>query len=221
VVEFSLTNEIFKKGTFLNHIRLSGPGLESRPFRARDGDILQLGVDYQGGAEEIYRCVKVKLELGRGRDWQRGANCFKSVPNTIPLPFSLVSVSLNISLGDYFQHQRPQSNPDLVEPTRCSNATTFGRDCQGQDSNHHDNRDNSCSQAWAFQHFRNRLLHLYGVSLQQAACSLGLLTPSKTKVFLPSLFVRHFLLHHVRTVFITVSVPLSLPFFLLVERIHD
>jgi hypothetical protein len=66
-------------GTFLNHIRLSGPGLESRPFRTRDGDVLQLGVDYQGGAEEIYRCVKIKLELGRGRDWQRTANSFKSV----------------------------------------------------------------------------------------------------------------------------------------------
>lgn len=64
-------------GTFLNHIRLSGPGMESRPFPLRDGDILQLGVDYQGGTEEIYRCVKMRVELNRG--WQRGVNSFKSV----------------------------------------------------------------------------------------------------------------------------------------------
>ena len=64
-------------GTFLNHIRLSGPGMESRPFAIRDGDVLQLGVDYQGGTEEIYRCVKMRVELNRG--WQRGVNSFKRV----------------------------------------------------------------------------------------------------------------------------------------------
>lgn len=62
-------------GTFLNHIRLSGAGMESRPFPLRGGDILQLGVDYQGGTEEIYRCVKMRVELNRG--WQRGVNSFK------------------------------------------------------------------------------------------------------------------------------------------------
>jgi len=43
----------------------------------QDGDVLQLGVDYQGGQEDMYRCVKMRVELGR--DWQRGANEFKSV----------------------------------------------------------------------------------------------------------------------------------------------
>ncbi|KAG0142526.1 hypothetical protein CROQUDRAFT_97406 [Cronartium quercuum f. sp. fusiforme G11] len=61
-------------GTFLNHIRLSSPGGESKPFPLRDGDVLQLGVDYQGGTEEIYRCVKMRVELNRG--WQRSANKF-------------------------------------------------------------------------------------------------------------------------------------------------
>lgn len=67
-------------GTFLNHIRLSGPGLESKPFALRDGDILQLGVDYQGGTEEIYRCVKMRVELNR--DWQRKKSSFKFVPSS-------------------------------------------------------------------------------------------------------------------------------------------
>ncbi|PWN46143.1 hypothetical protein IE81DRAFT_284603, partial [Ceraceosorus guamensis] len=61
-------------GTFLNHIRLSAPNAESRPFPIKDGDVVQLGVDYQGGTEEIYRCVKMRVELNRG--WQRAANEF-------------------------------------------------------------------------------------------------------------------------------------------------
>ncbi|KAF8584640.1 SMAD/FHA domain-containing protein [Ramaria rubella] len=63
-------------GTFLNHIRLSAPNTESRPHPIKDGDVLQLGVDYQGGTEEIYRCVKMRIELGR--EWQSGVNTFNS-----------------------------------------------------------------------------------------------------------------------------------------------
>ena len=64
-------------GTFLNHVRLSVANTESRPFQIKDGDILQLGVDYQGGAEDIYKSVKIKIELGR--EWQASANAFKYV----------------------------------------------------------------------------------------------------------------------------------------------
>ncbi|KAF8514962.1 SMAD/FHA domain-containing protein, partial [Hysterangium stoloniferum] len=63
-------------GTFLNHIRLSAPNQESRPHPIKDGDVLQLGVDYQGGTEEMYRCVKMRVELGR--EWQAGINAFNS-----------------------------------------------------------------------------------------------------------------------------------------------
>ena len=37
--------------------------------------MLQLGVDYQGGIEDMFRCVKMRVELGR--EWQRAANEFK------------------------------------------------------------------------------------------------------------------------------------------------
>lgn len=43
----------------------------------QDGDIIQLGVDYQGGTEEMYRCIKMKVEVGREK---RGQNNFKLVP---------------------------------------------------------------------------------------------------------------------------------------------
>ncbi|KAF7727212.1 hypothetical protein EC973_007910 [Apophysomyces ossiformis] len=55
-------------GTFLNHVRLSPANQESRPTEIRDGDIVQLGVDYQGGQEEIYRSVKMRFELNRNRN---------------------------------------------------------------------------------------------------------------------------------------------------------
>ncbi|KAH8812062.1 hypothetical protein F5884DRAFT_784271 [Xylogone sp. PMI_703] len=61
-------------GTFLNHIRLSSPGTESRPFPVNDGDIVQLGIDFKGGEEMIFRCVKIRIELNKG--WQTGPSSF-------------------------------------------------------------------------------------------------------------------------------------------------
>ena len=48
-------------GTFLNRLRLSPSGKESRPYPLKSGDTVQLGVDYQGRQEEIYKCVTVKV----------------------------------------------------------------------------------------------------------------------------------------------------------------
>jgi E3 ubiquitin-protein ligase DMA1/2 len=64
-------------GTFLNHIRLSPPATESKPYVVNDGDIVQLGIDFKGGEEMIFRCVKMRLELNRG--WQSKLNTFKYV----------------------------------------------------------------------------------------------------------------------------------------------
>ncbi|ESZ95299.1 hypothetical protein SBOR_4326 [Sclerotinia borealis F-4128] len=61
-------------GTFLNHIRLSSPGKESRPYPVNDGDIVQLGIDFKGGEEMIFRCVKIRVELNKG--WQTGPSSF-------------------------------------------------------------------------------------------------------------------------------------------------
>lgn len=62
-------------GTFLNHIRLSPPGQESRAYPVHNGDIVQLGIDFKGGEEQIFRCVKMRLELNRVQN--RGKNNFK------------------------------------------------------------------------------------------------------------------------------------------------
>jgi E3 ubiquitin-protein ligase DMA1/2 len=62
-------------GTFLNHIRLSPPNTESKQFPVKDGDIIQLGIDFRGGEEMIFRCVKIRIECNRS--WQKKPNTFK------------------------------------------------------------------------------------------------------------------------------------------------
>ena len=55
------------RGTFLNHIRLSSTGLESKPFELEHEDVIQLGLDllsFNGGVD---KCVKIKVEINRGR----------------------------------------------------------------------------------------------------------------------------------------------------------
>ncbi|KAG1147347.1 hypothetical protein G6F37_003964 [Rhizopus arrhizus] len=52
-------------GTFLNHVRLCSSGQTSQPVEIHDGDLVQLGVDFQGGIEEVYRAVKMRFELNR------------------------------------------------------------------------------------------------------------------------------------------------------------
>ncbi|CAO3656510.1 unnamed protein product [Mucor fragilis] len=83
-------------GTFLNHVRLSPAGSESRPVELHDGDLVQLGVDFQGGREEMYRSVKMRFELNRSsrqRPLSFNLNAFQNLRNltqaaapTPPLP---------------------------------------------------------------------------------------------------------------------------------------
>lgn len=64
-------------GTFLNHIRLSPPGTESKPYPVNDGDIVQLGIDFKGGEEMIFRCVKIRVDLNK--NLQQAPSSFKYV----------------------------------------------------------------------------------------------------------------------------------------------
>ncbi|CAO3612648.1 unnamed protein product [Cunninghamella blakesleeana] len=86
--KFYIRDTKSSSGTFLNHVRLSPPNQESRPFALTDGDVVQLGVDYQGGTEEIYRCVKMRLEINRLQQ-QRTAyslNTFQTLRNLTTPP---------------------------------------------------------------------------------------------------------------------------------------
>lgn len=59
-------------GTMINRARLSQANEASPPAPIKDGDILQFGVDYRGGLEEAFRCIKVYVELNRS--WKRKAS---------------------------------------------------------------------------------------------------------------------------------------------------
>ncbi|OQE32890.1 hypothetical protein PENFLA_c001G10708 [Penicillium flavigenum] len=61
-------------GTFLNHMRLSQPNMVSRLYSIKDGDIVQLGIDFRGGEEMIFRCVRMRVECNRS--WQQQPNEF-------------------------------------------------------------------------------------------------------------------------------------------------
>ncbi|KAI9298048.1 SMAD/FHA domain-containing protein, partial [Neoconidiobolus thromboides FSU 785] len=66
--QFFIRDTKSSSGTFLNQQRLSPPNQESLPTPLKDGDILQLGVDYQGGVQDVFRCVRIRLEINR--TWQ-------------------------------------------------------------------------------------------------------------------------------------------------------
>jgi hypothetical protein len=50
-------------GTFLNKLRLSPANRRSRPYPLRHLDVIQLGVDYQGRTEDMYRCVELTVHI--------------------------------------------------------------------------------------------------------------------------------------------------------------
>ncbi|EED22898.1 FHA domain protein [Talaromyces stipitatus ATCC 10500] len=79
--EFSMVNGQWhikdvgsSSGTFLNRTRLSQPNMASRLYAVRDGDIVQLGIDFRGGEEMIFRCVRIRIECNR--TWQQRPNEF-------------------------------------------------------------------------------------------------------------------------------------------------
>ena len=100
-------------GTFLNHIRLSAPGTESRPYPVNDGDIVQLGIDFKGGEEMIFRCVKIRVDLNKG--WQPGPSSFKYVMSLHLLLWVLIS-------GSVQSHKRLRELSSQGKPTTSSSS---------------------------------------------------------------------------------------------------
>ncbi|KAI9340208.1 hypothetical protein BDR26DRAFT_861466 [Obelidium mucronatum] len=48
-------------GTWVNRHRLSPSGKESRAYNIKSGDVIQLGMDYQGRQEDMYKSVVMKI----------------------------------------------------------------------------------------------------------------------------------------------------------------
>lgn len=97
-------------GTFLNHIRLSPASQESSLMPLIDGDIIQLGMDYRGGTEEVYRCVKMRCEFNKS--WQRKVNQFN-------LEIHKKLKSLQISDNGIVQNNSSSFKDELSECVIC------------------------------------------------------------------------------------------------------
>jgi len=109
--KFFIRDTKSSSGTFLNHVRLSPANSESRPSELKDGDVLQLGVDYQGGTEDIYKCVKIKVEVNR--EWQATPNAFKCVLfSYLPRP------PFSASFAQHKRHQTASSSHGCPKSAR-------------------------------------------------------------------------------------------------------
>ncbi|OEJ88286.1 E3 ubiquitin-protein ligase DMA2 [Hanseniaspora osmophila] len=77
-------------GTFLNHQRIAPASTLSEDFLLKDGDVIQLGMDFRGGQEELYRCIKFRVELNNS--WKLKATQFnKEVLDKMKNIFNLES----------------------------------------------------------------------------------------------------------------------------------
>ncbi|KAG1870674.1 SMAD/FHA domain-containing protein [Suillus subalutaceus] len=93
-------------GTFLNNLRLSPADSESKPHQLKHGDIVQLGVDYRGGVEDIHKSINIRIELERalsngeltGRPWTHHitteATCVENFPDREPVSGNHVGIGL-------------------------------------------------------------------------------------------------------------------------------
>lgn len=61
-------------GTFLNNSRLSPANKMSQDCPLTNGDVLQFGINFRGGHEEAFQCIKVRIELDYS--WQHTVSDF-------------------------------------------------------------------------------------------------------------------------------------------------
>lgn len=103
-------------GTFVNHIRLSPPGQESKPTVLTDGDAVQFGIDFRGGTEEVYRCVRTKVEINR---------VFQESNDT----FNKTAHKKLKSLTSLSTPQTPSDNPQISGEAIDDTASTYTAEC--------------------------------------------------------------------------------------------
>ncbi|KAI8339789.1 hypothetical protein EDC96DRAFT_547801 [Choanephora cucurbitarum] len=99
-------------GTFVNRIRLSPPSHVSSPHELKDGDTVQLGVDYQGGLEPIYRAVRIRVEINR--QTQNANN---------PFTRTAFQQLRNHLVGQHHLSTSPQGEPNIADLSLQREAT--------------------------------------------------------------------------------------------------
>ncbi|KAI9197404.1 uncharacterized protein BJ171DRAFT_570793 [Polychytrium aggregatum] len=122
-------------GTFLNKMRLSPSGKESRPYPIKEGDTIQFGIDYKGKEEGKYPSMARCSFDGHGRLWMFGIrnDIYKSVnlklgfydqswiktqrQNANPVRFRTALRQLLAATNPYATHG--QHEEDAAAPTEC------------------------------------------------------------------------------------------------------
>lgn len=104
-------------GTFLNHMRLSPASTSSEPYPLSDGDTLQLGMDFRGGSEEIYKCIKVRVELNKSWDRKPSHYNINALTNLRTL-FS-TQTTQNTAASSSSASGKPICTQELQECTIC------------------------------------------------------------------------------------------------------
>ncbi|CEP11323.1 hypothetical protein [Parasitella parasitica] len=123
---FVRANKVFirdlesSSGTFLNSRRLCGPNQKSEPFQLHDNDIIQLGVDYQGGTQEIYRAVKMRLELNKKEQQSENMNrynlqTFNSLRNLVTPPNHVSTITQSMEKIEFDELQDKEDDDIHVD----------------------------------------------------------------------------------------------------------
>lgn len=136
-------------GTFLNHIRLSPASQESSLMPVIDGDIIQLGMDYRGGTEEVYRCVKMRCEFNKS--WQRKVNQFNL---EIHKKFRNLSISDPNILANSGAGAGNNGEPGSTDNSECAICLMKVEPCQALFIS-------PCSHAWHYKCIRPIIIKSY------------------------------------------------------------
>ncbi|KAJ3045929.1 hypothetical protein HDV00_006195 [Rhizophlyctis rosea] len=83
------------RGTFLNGVRLFPSDKGSKGSPLKSGDLLQLGIDYRGKQEDIFKCVRAKFSVLPIQESKPDPQCMPIiVPDVLILIFAQNSISI-------------------------------------------------------------------------------------------------------------------------------
>lgn len=119
-------------GTFVNRARLSPANLQSVPQEVKDGDVIQLGVDYQGGVEPMYRAVRMRLEVNRDT---HVSHLFNRAAFTQLRHHLLAAVAPNLNTGSDTSDLSEEDDPaSLPKGAPSPHALSFPENVKGRES---------------------------------------------------------------------------------------
>jgi len=119
--EFYIRDTRSQTGTFLNAMRLSLPGEESKPFKLKNGDTIQLGVDRKGGTTPDTKCVSMACELSLKKSEPKRQSTVPQQSYSQPPPTNQPQIQPPKPSQQIPQQQMPQMHSNFSDLTLISN----------------------------------------------------------------------------------------------------